>query len=447
MISLRGVRLYSRRFPLRRPFRFGIVELQELEHLVVAASFLIDGRSVTGYAGENLVPRWFLKNPALSIDEEIALLRRSVRAVSDAAMSQPQASSPFDLWRRLHTRVRSEAIVVPPLLAQLGESLVERAALDAWCTFHRSTIHDALRDDRLGIDLGRVHAQFERHPISRNHLVAPPTHLLVRHTVGLADDPAELPRIVEASGIHRLKIKLSGDPTADADRLHNLYGACILARWSIDRITLDGNENYDDLSRFTRLIEALRGPQLAAVLEKLVWIEQPFRRDIAFSDEVATLLKRQPLPPMIIDESDASPADLPHALEIGYAGTTHKNCKGVFNSIIHRAVLTQHAAAMRRPVILSGEDLTIVAPWSQASDLMVAAAVGVSDVERNGNHFADGLSGFGHEVSEQALLEYPSLYRRRADGVAELSIVAGRVAVPTTMVAAPPLDSFTELTD
>jgi hypothetical protein len=448
MITLRDVRLYTHRFPLRRPFRFGIVELSELEHLVVAANFVINGETVAGFAGENLVPRWFVKDPSLAIEDEIASIRRAVRVVAGAALSQPAVSTPFDFWWRLHRFVRDRSLVVPRLLAQLAESLIERAALDAWSRFHRATFAELLHADRLGIALERVHDCLRGSAAASDLFGAPQTSLVVRHTVGLADDLGDLAHRLREAGIRRLKIKLAGDAQSDASRIGDVVRMCESSGWSIDLITLDGNENYHDLSEFERLASLLKTETNLRVAARLIaWIEQPFHRRIALSDDVGAILAQAHCAPTIIDESDSAPADLPRALELGYAGATHKSCKGVFNSILHRALLAKHAALTGKEAIFSGEDLTIVAPWSQASDLTVAATVGITDIERNGHHFADGLSGFGTEVSEQALRDSPRLYRRRHDGVVDLRIVDGRVEVPSQTPGPPSLNQFAEVTE
>ena len=447
MITLRDVRLYTRRFPLRRPFRFGIVELNELEHLVVAATFVIEGETVAGFAGENLVPRWFVKDASLPIENEIALMRQAVRVVAEAVLGQPAAASPFDFWWQLQRFVRERSLVTPPLLAQLAESLIERAAIDAWSRVHRATFAELLRCDRLGVAWARVHDCIRDTPPASGWSGRTQTSLSVRHTVGLADDLSELPHELRKTGIRRIKIKLAGDANADAGRITEALRACDADGWPIERITLDGNENYHELSAFERLTTLLSNdPSLHAANGLIAWIEQPFHRSLALSDDVGSLLARVKCAPMILDESDSSPADLPRALALGYAGTTHKNCKGVFNSVLHRALLDRHAAMTGTQTLFSGEDLTIVAPWSQASDLAIAAAVGVIDIERNSHHFADGLGGFGANVSEQALRDFPRLYRRRADGVVELRIVEGRVEVPQRLPSPPDLDGFDEVT-
>ena len=39
---------------------------------------------------------------------------------------------------------------------------------------------------------------------------------------------------------------------------------------------------------------------------------------------------------VIIDESDAEIRALEQSLEMGYAGTSHKNCKGIMKAVAHR---------------------------------------------------------------------------------------------------------------
>ena len=54
---------------------------------------------------------------------------------------------------------------------------------------------------------------------------------------------------------------------------------------------------------------------------------------------------------------------LPQALRLGYAGTSHKNCKGVFKGVANACLLAQ----LRREhpdqrILLSGEDLANIGP-------------------------------------------------------------------------------------
>jgi hypothetical protein len=439
MIRLRDHRLLVRSIPLTKPFRFGIGELRELEHAVLACDFDIDGEIVSGYAGENLAPRWFVKDPSLPIEAEVRRLRDAVKHAATAAASLPALATPFDLWLTVHRHVRASGELQPPLLAQLAESFVERAAIDAWCRHRRRSFAEALHDDAFGFRAAEVDGQLATVAPRRRLSATPAPTLSVRHTVGLSDDLRELAAILREAGIRGLKIKLVGDPHADVVRVRDAVDACESGGAAVDRLTVDGNENYASVDALAALFDELRHGPIAA---RIAWVEQPLKRDVALTDAVRPLLDRPGALPVVIDESDASPTDLPRALELGYAGATHKSCKGVFKSLLHAAVLAAHRERTGRPTVFSGEDLTIVAPWSQAFDLTAAACVGVVDVERNGQHYADGLAGLGPAAGAYAVTSFPSLYRRDGAGVARLVVRHGRVAVPTGPIPPPPLDGF-----
>lgn len=404
-MRLLDAELWTGRIPLVRPFKFGMVELRELEHLVVRALVVMDGHSVWGMAGENLVPKWFEKVAGRPLDQDVAELRGVIKRVAALALAAGglDATSPADFAQRLSALAAEAMPNVPGLVRQLATSLFERAVLNA-----------SLRNTR-----GNFWTLVNSTP--------PPAtaKLRVRHTVGMADELSELPEILSRTGITRLKVKLVGDPEKDQIRLAEIMSA---AGNVIDRLTVDGNENYSSVAALRDFLHRLRTtPALAPARQVLAWVEQPMRRDLALSEEMRSLLTDFADIPQVIDESDAGPADLPRALDLGYAGTTHKNCKGVFKSVRARDRLAEHRARTGRLTIFSGEDLTIVAPWSQAADLAVAAAVGVVDVERNGQHYAEGLSAFVAEVGDEAVRVHPELYSRGEDGVVRLVIKEGSV--------------------
>ena len=68
-----------------------------------------------------------------------------------------------------------------------------------------------------------------------------------------------------------------------------------------------------------------------------MFVEQPFHRDMALDPDVLhDLAAWRVRPTLIIDESDAELDSLPRALALGYHGTSHKNCKGVFKGVRQR---------------------------------------------------------------------------------------------------------------
>ena len=145
------------------------------------------------------------------------------------------------------------------------------------------------------------------------------------------------------------------------------------------------------------------------------------------SDDLGAVLRAWPdRPQLIIDESDGAPEDLRTALGIGYAGTSHKNCKGIFKGVAHRCLL--RAVELEQParrVLMSGEDLCNVGPVALLQDLAAMAALGIESVERNGHHYHAGLSQFPAVVREQVLEHHPDLYVRSSNGWPTLRIQEG----------------------
>ena len=103
---------------------------------------------------------------------------------------------------------------------------------------------------------------------------------------------------------------------------------------------------------------------------------------------------------MIIDESDGDVGAAARALAGGYAGTSHKNCKGVIKSIAN-ACLIAHRRRTRpgaARTCSAREDLSNVGPVALQQDLAVVATLGIDHVERNGHHYFRGLSMLPRET-------------------------------------------------
>src|SRR5262249_17930380 len=131
----------------------------------------------------------------------------------------------------------------------------------------------------------------------------------------------------------------------------------------------------------------------------------PFHRDVALLPEVVgKLAEWSDRPPLIIDESDGEVESLPQALELGYAGTSYKNCKGIFKGLANACLLAQRRRQQpTQSAILSGEDLVNIGPVALLQDLTACATLGIASVERNGHHYFAGLSMFPLEVQQQIL--------------------------------------------
>jgi hypothetical protein len=152
---------------------------------------------------------------------------------------------------------------------------------------------------------------------------------------------------------------------------------------------------------------------------------------LALQPEVAPVLTSwRKCPPVIIEESDATFAELPTALRLGYAGTSHKNCKGIFKGIANRCLLAyrQRQEPARR-LLMSGEDLCNIGPVALLQDLAAMAALGISSVERNGHHYHAGLSQFPARIQQQILAGHADLYEASPIGWPRLQIQKGEICL------------------
>jgi hypothetical protein len=201
---------------------------------------------------------------------------------------------------------------------------------------------------------------------------------------------------------------------------------------------MDGNEQFRSLQAFREYWQTLTSvPALGQLFERLLFVEQPFHRDVALDGDVLDGLARwNDRPPMIIDESDAESGSMRRALSLGYNGTSHTNCKGVFKSVINACLLEKRRRENpAAKLILSGEDLANVGPVALLQDLAVAATLGVESVERNGHHYFAGLSAFPQSVQQQMLGMHGDLYRDSAVGWPTLAIERGELQLGTVNAA------------
>jgi hypothetical protein len=152
-------------------------------------------------------------------------------------------------------------------------------------------------------------------------------------------------------------------------------------------------------------------------------------RDRALADTVGSELRRWPdRPPLIIDESDGAIGDVPRALDLGYAGSSYKNCKGIVKGIANACLL---AARRRRGEdgVLTGEDLCQLGPLALQQDLAMMALLGIDHVERNGHHYYRGLSMLPRDWQEMILGAHGDLYARHAGGFAHVRIEDGKMSL------------------
>ena len=443
--KITGASIHQIQLKTRMPFKYGIATMTEVPMVFVRIEAEIDGTKTAGIASDLLPPKWFTKVPEDPLEKEISDMLQVIRKALSQALGQA-ADSTFDLWQLIYDGQSSwaEANNIPPLLTHFGTSLVERALIEATCKAGNKTLGQALLSGSLGFEPGRIHSCLEGQSASSLLPKTPLAKVQARHTVGLgdpldssqidADDriddtlPQSLDQCIQAYGLRHFKIKINGDVEWDLDRLKNV-AKCIEQHADSDfAFSLDGNEQFQSVTAFRDHWNILRAePELETFFDHLLFIEQPLHRDVALNESLKSEFDQwSDRPAVIIDESDATVESLPQALAIGYAGTSHKNCKGIFKGIAN-ACLLEHHRRNGTQTVMSGEDLCNVGPVAVIQDLAVMATLGIESVERNGHHYMAGLSQFPERTREQVLNAHDGLYKTSETGWPTLAICNGEI--------------------
>lgn len=438
---------------LRMPFQFGNVTATERPLLFLGATVDIDGTTRHGVASDTMLPRWFLK--AASYPDALDAMVAVVEQAREHVVALDPADSVFDAWWSLYRRQRAwgRTTQYPALLWNFGVSLVERALIDAACRHYGMTFAEAVRENQLGIELGRIYDRLAGQTPAALLPAESRRSLAVRHTVGHTDPltdadlpaadrlndglPQTLQEYIRTDGVSHFKIKLVGDVSADIDRIREIAAVLEATCDSGYVHTFDANEQYPDIDDVRRLYERLRTEEAtAAFADRLLAIEQPVPRESAFSADAHRALESWSNgPPVIIDESDGAVNSLARALECGYAGTSHKNCKGVFKGIANACLVEAHdRMADDEQYLLTAEDLTNVGPVALLQDLAVVATLGMDHVERNGHHYVRGLEFLPAELQATVGRAHGDLYGER-DGYHAVDIANGSVDIGSVVDA------------
>jgi hypothetical protein len=424
-LAVRDIAFFERPVAFVRPFRFGAVTVSAAPQAFVRVEIEIEGKGTfVGASAEMLVPKWFDKRAGLSPDETVSELRRSLLVARELYLAQSGFATAFGL----HTRCIAAQIEacgkedIPPLAAAAGPAEIDKAILDALLRGVGINFFDGMIGNIAGIDASLSRdvqdsdiAQFlaARKPLER---------VAIRHTVGL-DDKVEgeggVADAKENSGARYFKLKLNGDPEADAARLIRI-GRELAALAHDCRVSLDANEQYADLAALGALIDRLdRDSALKPIATKLLYIEQPMPRDITRQSPLGTLARRG----FIIDEADDSYDAFPAARALGYRGISSKSCKGIYKSVVNATRAAKWSAGEQK-FFVAAEDLTCQAGLAVQQDLALGALIGVTHAERNGHHYVDGFSDTPATEAQAFLGGHPDLYARDGDTI-RLSIHDG----------------------
>lgn len=418
------------RQPPRRPPAVGLCRLK----LKTA-----DGRTIVGCSGDRLSYGWLDKRPERDSLTKLRSLVELLHSARNTWLDAPEFDSLFPHWLGRHREIESIGSQKGHelLSSSFASAFIERAVTDAVCRAEGLSIFEAVKKSRLGIDPGLVHAELKGVRIADWIPGRPRTRFFIRHTVGLSDPltPADLPERIndgepetlteyaDRDGLHYYKIKISGNLDRDIERLRRIWEVIPIS--SSTALTLDGNEAYTSLARFNAFVSRLEY-EAPGLFQHIRFIEQPLTRALTLDPSTKRWIDRiSAQKPLIIDEADGTLTAFKQAHAIGYSGTSHKNCKGFFKSLLNLALCKKYADAGEW-AFLSGEDLSNMPIVPQHQDFAALGILGLRDCERNGHHYAYGLSHLSETEKSALLKNHPDIYERRGDEVF-LRIVDGTV--------------------
>ncbi len=445
-VRLEEVERYERPMTLRLPFRFGVITVTEGVQAVIRVRVsLPDGRSCQGVAAEALAAKWFEKSPEFTDEQNLDQLRQSL----DIAIGHYKAfgaATPFGLFAGTYhaQQKKGAALRLNPLVASYGPALLDRAILDALGKATGNSFAQMIAQNLPGIAATDLTPDIDQLELAAFLAALKPSPTIeLRHTVGLVDPltagdrtpmerindglPETLEEVVSYYRGRYYKLKVCGDIKADLDRLVRI-ASVLDGRLGDYRVTLDGNEQYDDVEGIVALwCKVTEEPRLARLVKSTLFIEQPIKRAVALSRSVEDLAK---LRPVIIDESDGELSSFPTALGLGYVGVSSKNCKGFYKSILNAA----RVAKLGRGFFMSAEDLTTLPGVSVQQDLALVSLLGMTHVERNAHHFVDGMS-FASDFEQRAFVRaHGDLYDRKDGHPARLKAPDGKIALRSLAV-------------
>jgi hypothetical protein len=413
-IRIVQIKTFERPMRFARPFRFGLVTVDEAPQAFVQAVVEVEGIGVaTGVTAEMMMPKWFDKNPAKTPHDTIADLKASL---NEAARIYAEADG-WDTAFGHHARGFAAQKMwaadrgLPGLVASYGPALIDKAVADGMLKALKLSFPEGLRRNVFGIDARQTPDLDEERIRTFLADIRPVGEVRLRHTIGMLDALEGEGSLAEEIAHARLllfKIKIGGDVDADIARLQAIH-ALLSLQVPDYRATLDANEQYDP-ERLRLLLQAMQSGGLQAFRERLLYIEQPFDRAGTFAAPLGDLAAEIPF---IIDEADGDYDAFPRAVELGYRGVSSKACKGFYKSILNGV----RAAAFneRQPgrFFVSAEDLTCQAGLGIEQDTALVATLGLTHAERNGHHYVDGFGPAPDAEAVRFAAAHPDLYRKQ----------------------------------
>ncbi|GAB4161294.1 MAG: mandelate racemase [Planctomycetaceae bacterium] len=387
-----------------------------------------DGDVAFGCAADRLSVRWLDKRPERSFDRKRRELVSLIESAREIYLKSPKFTSPFEKWKECHPLVMQAGRKAKQenLTSSFASALIERAIVDAVCRIEQQTVFQMVKADRLGIKPASIHPELKPLKLSQAIPGKPMTEFSIRHTVGLADPltAAELPaekrvndglpetleEYIKVDGIRHFKVKISGDPKLDRERLEKIWQVVLGADQPV--ITLDANESYTSLKLFDQFVNSLE-KNSPGLFQHIEYVEQPLPRALPITPENERWIRKiAAKKPLLIDEADGTVNAFKQAIAVGYTGASHKNCKGFFKSLLNRALVVHHAS-QGVSAFLSAEDLQNLPVVPLHQDFAVCGILGLEHCERNGHHYNFGLSMLSAKDKANATKHHPDMYEKK----------------------------------
>ncbi|MCB1099008.1 MAG: hypothetical protein KDN22_25775 [Verrucomicrobiae bacterium] len=391
-----------------------------------------DGRSTFGCSADWPSVGWLDKRDGITPEQKLVGLLDLVQFAANVYLGEGGNgfTSPFALWHACYLQILAEGRRrgLEDLSSAFASSMLERALIDGVCRLENASFLAALKQDLLQIRAGDVHPSLANVSGYSSLPDYARSQLAIRHTVGLADplvdadlsaddrvddgEPETLEEYIRQDGLTHFKIKVSGDTEEAMDRLCRIWSIIVNEDVSAPYVTLDCNEAYADLEELDRFVAVL-GDQLPELFHRIALIEQPLPRSMQVDASASSVLRRiAARKPLIIDEGDGTVEAFREAQSLGYSGVSHKNCKGVFKSLVNRMLCDQWNAS-GVAAMMSAEDLTHMPIVSLHQDFATVAALGLDNAERNAHHYFYGVSHLTEDERASVAGDYPGVYTER----------------------------------
>ncbi len=401
------------------------------------------GNKTYGCSGDRMSVRWLDKRPGRTESQKLCELVELCEKARDVYLQEPEFDNPFEKWLGCYKEIHAagRAANQEDLTSSFASALMERAMLDAVCRLAGEPIFKMFKENRLGFNPGAVLPELKGFALHEYLPDQPQTKVHARHTVGKVDPlqdrdlppsdrlddglPQTLEQYVRINGQTKFKLKASGDVEFDMSRMKAIWE--VLPRAKETLITIDANEAYPDLALLEQFVDGL-SREIPDFFQRLAYIEQPLPRALTLDRQTSPQIRRIAAKKrLIIDEADGTLSAFKQAREIGYGGCSHKNCKGLFKSLLNLS-LVKHYAAKGETLVLSAEDLQNMPIVPLHQDFAAVSLLGLEHCERNGHHFNYGLCMVSDRERRLAEKYHGDMYRE-SKGELFLDIRQGMVEV------------------